>query len=352
MSLYKRANSKYWWMKFTFGGELVQQSTKVANKRDAMQIEAAFRHELALGRIGIKPKKDAPTFTKAVEDFLVWSKIEHASQPNTYKRYYFSAELLKKYFGNVKVDRIQKKDVEDFIVWRLSQTSRKTKDFITRETVNNELLTLKIILKRLVESRILTDNPARGVKQLKANERNFHVITAGEEKLYLLAAPQPLQDAAILMLETGMRCGEVYRIRRQDVSFDKGFLQVVKGKTASSIRQVHLSERAKAVLENRADKFAGENLFPQNDIDGQRATYTLDKQHLDTIKTLKMKFRLYDARHTFASRAVEDGIDLLVLASILGHNSLKMVMRYAHPSETFKRDAVLKMETSRKAKAV
>ncbi len=276
MSLYKRRNSKFYWMKFFFDGELVQQSTKVANKRDALTIESAYRTQLALGKIGIEPKVKAPTFTKAVEDFLVWSKIEHAEKSNTYKRYYFSGELLKKYFGNVKVDKIQKKDVEDFIVWRSGQTSRKTKDFITRETINNELLTLKIILKRLVEARILRTSPARAVKQLKANDRNFHVISSDEEKLYLLAAPQPLQDVAIIMLETGMRCGEVYRLRRSDVSFEKGFLQVVKGKTASSIRQVHLSERARAVLQYRADKFTGENLFPQNDIDGQRATLTLD----------------------------------------------------------------------------
>ncbi len=105
-------------------------------------------------------------------------------------------------------------------------------------------------------------------------------------------------------------------------------------------------------MQYRAHKFTGENLFPQNEIDGQKATLTLDRTHLETIKKLNLKFRLYDARHTFASRAVEDGIDLLVLASILGHSNLKMVMRYAHPSETFKTDAIRKMETSRKAKAV
>jgi integrase len=214
------------------------------------------------------------------------------------------------------------------------------------------MLTLKLIFKRLVELNVLRDNPSRGIKQLKANDRNYHVITFEEEKLYLMACPQPLQDVAILMLETGMRCGEVYRIRRQDVSFEKGFLQVVKGKTSSSIRQVHLSNRAQIVLEQRACKFTGENLFPQNDIDGHEPTRTIDRFHLETIKKLKLNFRLYDARHTFASRAVEDGIDLLVLASILGHSNLKMVMRYAHPSESFKADAIKKMETNRRAKAV
>ena len=352
MALYKRPNSKFWWMKFTFGGELVQQSTKVTNKRDAATIEAAFRHELALGRIGIKPKVKAPTFSQAVDDFLVWSKIEHAGQPKTYQRYYFSCQNLKNYFGAVKVDRIQKKDVEDFIIWRSGQTSRKTKDFITRETVNLELTALKTIFNRLLDAKILSDNPARKVKQLKANERSFHVISNDEEKLYLLAAPQSLQDVAILMLETGMRCGEVYRIRRSEVFLEKGFLKVTKGKTKASIRQVHLSERARKVLQYRAHKFTGENLFPQNDIDSNKPTGSLDKKHLATVRNLKMNFRLYDARHTFASRAVENGIDLLVLASILGHSSLKMVMRYAHPSETFKADAIKRMEQNRKAKAV
>ncbi len=173
MALYKRANSKYWWMKFTFGGELVQQSTKAANKRDAGTIESAYRTQLALGKIGIEPKVKAPTFSKAVEDFLLWSKAEHAGQPTTYRRYYFSCQTLKNYFGAVKVDRIQKKHIEDFIVWRSGQTSRKTKEFITRETINGELLVLKMIFNRLVELKILRDNPARKVKQLKANERSF-----------------------------------------------------------------------------------------------------------------------------------------------------------------------------------
>ena len=352
MALYKRPNSKYWWMKFHFDGELVQRSTQVANKRDAGTIESAYRTQLALGKIGIEPKQKAPTFKQAADDFLLWSKAEHAGQLSTYKRYYFSCQTLMKYFGSVKVDRINKKNIEDFIVWRSGQTSRKTKEFITRETVNLELASLKTIFNRLLDAKVLRDNPARKVKQLKANERSFHVISNDEQKLYLLAAPQPLQDVAALMLETGMRCNEVYQLRRQDISLEKGYLKIYKAKTKSSVRRVHLSDEAQKVLSYRLNRFKGENLFPQNDIDGNKPTDSLDKTHLTTVRNLKMNFRLYDARHTFASRAVENGIDLLVLASILGHSSLKMVMRYAHPSETFKADAIKRMEQNRKAKAV
>jgi site-specific recombinase XerD len=55
----------------------------------------------------------------------------------------------------------------------------------------------------------------------------------------------------------------------------------------------------------------------------------------------------------FATRAPESGIDLLTLASLLGHANLKMVMRYAHPSEERKAEAIRRMQKKNKeAKAV
>jgi integrase len=73
------------------------------------------------------------------------------------------------------------------------------------------------------------------------------------------------------------------------------------------------------------------------------------------MKELKFNFRLYDCRHTFATRVVEQDINLVTLAAMLGHSSLRMVMRYAHPSENEKHEAVKLMQkarTGKKAKAV
>jgi hypothetical protein len=50
-------------------------------------------------------------------------------------------------------------------------------------------------------------------------------------------------------------------------------------------------------------KFDGENLFPQNNIDGQQATSSIDALHLETVRKLDFDFRLYDCRHTLATRA-------------------------------------------------
>jgi integrase len=58
------------------------------------------------------------------------------------------------------------------------------------------------------------------------------------------------------------------------------------------------------------------------------------------------QFRLYDLRHTFATRAAEAGVDLVTLASLLGHSRIQMVMRYAHLIEEHQISAIRKIEAN------
>jgi integrase len=85
---------------------------------------------------------------------------------------------------------------------------------------------------------ILTDNPAKVVKRLLENERNFHVVTPQEERLYLFACPLLLRDVVGLMLQTGMRGGEVYQLKRQPVFLEKDYLKVTK------VKPSHLFDRS------------------------------------------------------------------------------------------------------------
>jgi len=351
MAIYKRPNSKYYWFKFYFDGELIQRSSQCTNKTDERKIESAYRTQLVLGKIGIKPKPEAPRFNDAVNDYLKWAQVKHAAKPNTYNRVKYSCEAPKKFFGKSKVNRIGQKDIENFVIWRSKQISRKTKDLITRDTINLELIALKTIFKRLVWTDILVKNPADNIKQLPENDRTFHVLTREEEKHYLLACPQPLQDVATLILQTGMRPKEIYQLRRENVSIAKGFLNVEHSKTKSSNRKIWLTKKASKVLQSRIERFQGMYLFPKGDTDGNEPTYQLNGQHSTARKRISSKFRLYDCRHTFATRHVENGTDLLTLAHLLGHSSLDEVMRYAHVNEKRKAEAIQNMET-RRAKAV
>jgi integrase len=56
------------------------------------------------------------------------------------------------------------------------------------------------------------------------------------------------------------------------------------------------------------------------------------------------QFRLYDLRHTFATRAAQAGVDVLTLAALLGHKTVEMTSRYVHPTDAHKADAAKKLE--------
>ena len=282
---------------------------------------------------------------------MKWSKVNHAQKPDSFRRVEYSCQPLKEFFGETKVDSIEPKDIENYIIQRSAQISKKTKKPITRDTVNLELIALKTVFKRLISEDILVKSPAQEIKQLAENERKFHVLNRDDENIYLIACPQPLRDVATVILETGMRPKEIYHLKRENVSIEKGFLQIEDSKTRSSNRKVWLSIRAAKVLRYRLEKFKGEYLFPKGEKDGAIANYQLNTQHRATLNRVGLKFRLYDCRHTFATRVLENGTDLLTLASMLGHASLDEVMRYAHPSEKRKSEAIQQLQNV-KAKAV
>ncbi len=50
--------------------------------------------------------------------------------------------------------------------------------------------------------------------------------------------------------------------------------------------------------------------------------------------------RLHDLRHTFATRLIESGVDIITVRDLLGHSQSAVTERYLHPNESLKRDAV------------
>jgi integrase len=352
MALYKR--NGVWWFHFVFKGRHIQKSSNVGNKRDAETIQAAYRTQLAKGEVGIeepKPKKVIPSFSQAMKDFLEWSEQEHAAHPNTHRRYEVSSKALLRFFGSKTIDQIESDDVESFKTWRAKQTKEpqgKTprtgkKKIVSKQlrpaTVNRELACLKHLFNRY-ESTV-PKNPVKGVKFLKEDNEQTRVLSIEEEKLYLLAASQPLQDIATIMLETGMRPEEVYRIRRENVHLAEGYVLNPFGKTKAARRKIPLSETASAVLRGRLNdaKIKGEYLFPGRVVEGMEAEdagpiVKVNAAHTATrIRSKVAAFRLYDLRHTWATRSAMAGVDLVTLAAMLGHSRIQMVLRYAHPTE-------------------
>jgi integrase len=213
-------------------------------------------------------------------------------------------------------------------------------------TVNRELACLKILLNRC---DCIGKNPVSAVKFLNEDNEQMRVVSGEEEKLYLMACSQPLQDVATVMIETGARPEEICKLRRQDVHLERGYLHIPFGKTKAARRKIPLTDKALLVLEGRVKDAEGEYLFAgRGSKKGEKPVIKLNRAHNGAVERSKVAwFRLYDLRHTFAARATEAGIDLVTLAALLGHSRVQMVMRYAHPTEEHQFGAIRKMQAFR-----
>jgi len=354
MNIYKREESGPYWFRFNYKGQRIRKSSGVYNKQDAKDIASAYRTKLAKGEVGIeKPEEPEPIpkFSQAMKDFLEWSESEYAAHPNTHRRYVISSKALLRYFGNTPLDRIKSNHVEKFKTTRAKQKKaaqgKKSKKAIrpTKQlrpaTVNRELACLKHLFTR--NEGLVPKNPVRSVKFLDEDNKQTRVLSEDEEKLYLLAASQPLQDIALLMLHLGCRPEEVCRIRRENVHLDEGYLYNPYGKTKAARRKLWLDEATTAILSRRLAKVSGTYLFPGR-VQGQPIV-KLNASHNAAVKRSGVPwFRLYDCRHTYATRMTQSGVDLVTLAAMLGHSRVEMVYRYAHPTEEHQREAMQKKQ--------
>jgi integrase len=85
-------------------------------------------------------------------------------------------------------------------------------------------------------------------------------------------------------------------------------------------------------------------LFPC-ETDQARPVRKVNNAHDRAVRGNKVApFRLYDLRHTWATRAAEAGINLVTLAALLGHSKIQMVLHYADPTQQHQTRAVERLE--------
>ncbi len=350
MSVFKRGG--IYWFEFWHHGQRHRRSTGVKNCRAAEDIERAFRTALNKGEVGITERKIAPRFRASVSDFLNWSKEEHAAHPRTHSRYAVSSLALLRYFGDAPLDKITSDDVERFKAARASdfKTARskkgrvQTKKKIRPATVNRELACLKARFSFFIKADVVARNPVSRVKFLAENNQQTRVLSHLEERVYFEKASPVLRDVGRLILETGMRPEEVYTIRPENVDLERRAIQIPHGKTKAARRLLTLTSAAQEVLKRRMADLKTPFVFPC-ETDSQRPIPKVNNAHDRAVKDSKVApLRLYDLRHTWATRAAMSGIDLVTLAAMLGHSRIQMVLRYAHPTQAHQAKAMEQLE--------
>jgi integrase len=139
-----------------------------------------------------------------------------------------------------------------------------------------------------------------------------------------------LKPMVLLALNTGMRQGELFNLKWEDVNFAGRILTVVGAMAKSGkTRHIPLNDEALLVLccwyKQRKES---ELVFP-NANGGRLDNISTSWENI--IKAAQIKnFRFHDLRHDFASKLVMAGVDLNTVRELLGHSDIKMTLRYAH----------------------
>ncbi|HEV2234779.1 MAG TPA: site-specific integrase [Terriglobia bacterium] len=347
MSVYRDRSGNYSF-DFWYKGQRVKESTHQKDRRQAQIMEAMCKADVARGIRTLKPREEPtlPTdFRLFVEQvFLPWYKNTHQTNPRPYRRHSTSAKPLIRFFAGKDLKDINAGEVENYKSRRAASVSRTTNRQLKPATVNRELDALRQTFNLAVKHKLVSENPVKGVRFLREDNEQMRVVSYGEEARYLAAATLRLREIAQLMLNTGVRPDEAYRLRREDVHLFEGYLHIPFGKTRAARRNVPLNSEARKLLAGRLEKLGTEVYVFPSKRDRTRPMGNVSNTHHRTVKRIGLAFRLYDLRHTFATRAVQSGMDLPTLAGILGHAKLNMVLRYAHPTPEHKRKAITNLE--------
>lgn len=343
----RQSNGK-WYVRFVVDGVEYSSPTGLEaterNRKAAERMEAAARQLVVEGKSHLL-KIEAIPFSDAATQFLSWAEGEYAgSRRGTFLRIRSSFTALRIFLGKAIVSSITEGSVEDYKSYR-----RKMK--IADVSIRHDLHTLSLFFKYAIKKHWARENLVRKVNIPSDKDSvRINILTPAAEHSYFdtclwmdrsarfIASPdqhayRDLHDFARLMLQQGCRPEEILELRKEDVDLMNRWIWIRSGKSTAAKRRLKLSTESASILARRSSS-TGRFVFP-SPRDPQRHRGPTWRVHSEVMaaqsgRVGSMEFVPYDLRHTFATRAVLDGMPLPVLAATLGHANLKSIEKYIH----------------------
>jgi site-specific recombinase XerD len=203
---------------------------------------------------------------------------------------------------------------------------------ISDSTINRRLSTLSKMMTFAHERGYIVRKPK--IERKKEPEHRIRYLSYDEEQNLLAYFPhigQPdMRDIVILGVDTGVRMGEMLSIQPRDVELteDSGVLTLWNTKSGKP-RSIPLTKRASEVIRRRSEGLRPtDKLFAEWTYQRVRHYWDTARQHMGMMTD--PQFVAHCMRHTFCSRLVQRGVDIVSVSKLAGHSSIVVTMRYAH----------------------
>jgi len=275
---------------------------------------------------GIKPC--TVTFSRLADEYMHWWSGKDHDRVRLVL--WWEKQLSKTLLSDIKPDLIRE--------------LLKPKKSQAPATYNKHLAVLSAILDYAtlqqeddsILDQYIQENPCKGVRSLTVNNKIVRYLS-DEEKPRLLKAAKGIGGKfylkVLMALSTGMRKGELDRLRWNEIDFEKG-LAILSDTKNGSPRHTPIPNVIVDELKKHREIGNG-LLFPSTTDSNQPFDYK--RQWHKCLKDAGINnFRWHDMRHDTASTLARDGRTLKEIAEILGHKSLASTDRYTHLSTDHK----------------
>jgi len=307
------------------------------------EARAALREAVARAfdrKYNTKREKGNVTFQEFAELYIDnYAKVNKRSWKSDRSR--IQAHMVP-LFGDLPLKEITPLLIEKYRAERLKKT-RKTANgttHIEKSTANREITIMKKMFNIAVDWGYADTNPAQKIKFFSEKDRQKERILKDQEELNLLrACPKYIRPIIEAALNTGMRRGEIFNLKWEQVNLEEMTITVQNTKSGKN-RTIPINNRLHQILmEQKKLKGQASSVFPNPDTG--RPFVDIKKSFKRACEDAGIKdLRFHDLRHTFASRLVKAGVDLITVRDLLGHFSVQLTQRYTHSSRDQKQQAV------------
>jgi integrase len=322
MALYKRGS--IWWMSFTYAGKQVRKPTETTDKKLAQRIYDKIKGEIAEGKWFEKLPGESMTFREMMEKYMSeHSKINKA--PKSYIRDKSLADHLVGNFGDMYLTEIAPKAIAEYKVMRRMEKA-------SPKTVNNELVLMGHAYNMAIrEWELAENNPVKKVAKEKVNNIIERWLTIDEEKALLKVSPKWLQEIISFAICTGLREGEILDLKWHQIDFSRKTLLISEQKNRC-VDTLPLNDTALSILQTKFEicPTGVQFVFINGCATRINARNLIRAFHSVLVKAGIKNFRFHDLRHTFATRLVQNGVDLYTVQKLGRWKTISCVMRYAH----------------------
>ena len=269
--------------------------------------------------------------------------------------------------GKLPLNKLTQNDLQQFY-GRLKKSGRQRLTELYGKGLSARMVRMchavcRSALERAVQDGLLRANPAIGCKLPPKKAKEMQVLDREElQKFLIQAQADGYYEIFLLDLCTGLRRGELMALQWDDLNFEtgeltinkqiyavKGKLEVSEPKTKASIRKLVLPSAVVQVLREYRETVDSRWMFPSPIKPNRPITPGVVRKRLQTtLERAGCKHvRFHDLRHTFATLALENGMDVKTLSAMLGHVSAMTTLDiYTHITSDMQRSAAASIDRS------